>query len=400
MPWLISMRIGSTDCKKLWPALIACSLAVLLSTDPLRLSPIAQFPEFEAHYVELPLQSQLQGFPRDSDSKLQAAELKFVGEVHGPESIAFDALGRGPYTGLSDGRILRWDGATKGWTEFAFTSPNWTEACKGERDGLGREHICGRPLGLRFNKTSGELFIADAYFGLLVVGPDGGQATTLSTEAEGIPFKFTNDLDLDDEGNVFFTDTSSKYPRRSFFISVLAGENSGRLLKYNRVTNHTSVLLHGLKFPNGVSVNRDGSFLIVAEGTTARLLRYWLKGPKSKAAETFALLPGYPDNVRMNEQGDFWVALHCRFSSRMLFFNTRPNLRKFLLNLPIPMRYIYSFFLGQPQGIALKINASSGQLLELLEDQTGKVVKMVSEVQEREGRLWMGSALLPQIAIY
>lgn len=76
------------------------------------------------------------------------------------------------------------------------------------------EHICGRPLGLRFDKRSGDLYIADAYFGLMKVGPEGGLATTLSTEAEGVPLTFVNDLDIDDEGNIYFTDSSSKYPRR------------------------------------------------------------------------------------------------------------------------------------------------------------------------------------------
>ena len=76
------------------------------------------------------------------------------------------------------------------------------------------EHICGRPLGLRFDKKTGDLFIADAYFGLLKVGPEGGLATSLVTEAEGIPLKFTNDVDVDGEGNVYFTESSSHYPRR------------------------------------------------------------------------------------------------------------------------------------------------------------------------------------------
>ncbi|KAH0928396.1 hypothetical protein HID58_014123 [Brassica napus] len=31
------------------------------------------------------------------------------------------------------------------------------------------EHVCGRPLGLRFDKKTSDLYIADAYFGLLVV---------------------------------------------------------------------------------------------------------------------------------------------------------------------------------------------------------------------------------------
>lgn len=79
---------------------------------------------------------------------------------------------------------------------------------------LKNEHICGRPLGLRFDKKTGDLYIADAYFGLLKVGPEGGLATSLTTEAEGVPLRFTNDLDIDEEGNIYFTDSSTKYQRR------------------------------------------------------------------------------------------------------------------------------------------------------------------------------------------
>lgn len=81
-------------------------------------------------------------------------------------------------------------------------------------DYLKHEHICGRPLGLRFDKKSGDLYIADAYLGLMKVGPEGGLATSLTTEAEGVLFGFTNDLDIDEEGNVYFTDSSTQYQRR------------------------------------------------------------------------------------------------------------------------------------------------------------------------------------------
>lgn len=84
---------------------------------------------------------------------------------------------------------------------------------------LKNEHVCGRPLGLRFNKKTGDLYIADAYFGLMKVGPEGGVATSLATAAEGVPFTFTNDLDIDDDGNVYFTDSSSQYQRRSVIIA-------------------------------------------------------------------------------------------------------------------------------------------------------------------------------------
>ena len=83
---------------------------------------------------------------------------------------------------------------------------------------IKHEHICGRPLGLRFDKRTGDLYIADAYFGLLVVGPQGGLATRLVSEVDGVPLKFTNDLDIDKEGIVYFTDSSSVYQRRYVMI--------------------------------------------------------------------------------------------------------------------------------------------------------------------------------------
>lgn len=77
------------------------------------------------------------------------------------------------------------------------------------------ESMCGRPLGLKFNTVTCELYIADAYFGLLVVGPGGGVAKQLATSAEGVPFRFTNALDIDTKtGEVYFTDSSIMFQRR------------------------------------------------------------------------------------------------------------------------------------------------------------------------------------------
>lgn len=45
------------------------------------------------------------------------------GGAAGPESFAFDRLGGGPFTGVSDGRILRWRANESRWVDFAVTSP-------------------------------------------------------------------------------------------------------------------------------------------------------------------------------------------------------------------------------------------------------------------------------------
>lgn len=198
-------------------ALVVAALAAFCGTDPLRWGSMVDFPGFEAHYVDLPSADEMPSHA-DAAERLRGAEVRFRGEVQGPESVAFDPQGRGPYTGIADGRVVFWDGAR--WGTFATTSPRWTdELCSGPKaspmEYLPNEHICGRPLGLRFDKRNGDLYIADAYFGLLKVGPEGGLATPLATEAEGVRLNFTNDLDLDDEGNVYFTDSSLHYQRRS-----------------------------------------------------------------------------------------------------------------------------------------------------------------------------------------
>ncbi|XP_020098740.1 protein STRICTOSIDINE SYNTHASE-LIKE 3-like [Ananas comosus] len=382
-------------------ALVVGLAAVYCAMDPLRLSAVADFPGFESHPVELPPWSELPA-ARDAEDRLRRAEIRFLNQVQGPESIAFDPLGRGPYTGVADGRVLFWDGAR--WSDFAYTSPNRTEELCGPKPSplsyLKNEHICGRPLGLRFDKKTGDLYIADAYFGLLKVGPQGGLATQLTTQAEGVPLNFTNDLDLDEEGNIYFTDSSTNYQRRNFLQLVFSGEPSGRLLKYSQITKETTVLLRGLQFPNGVSMSKDGSFFLFCEGSRGRLSRYWLKGEKAGTWEVFATLPGFPDNVRTNEKGEFWVAVHCRHSVYAHVLSRYTQLRKFLLKLPIPVKYHYLMQIGgKLRGVIIKYGPE-GELLEILEDRQGKVVRAVSEVEEKDGKLWIGSVLMPFIAVY
>lgn len=48
--------------------------------------------------------------------------IPIVGAV-GPESLAFDPHGGGPYTGVSDGRIIKWMENERRWIDFAVTSP-------------------------------------------------------------------------------------------------------------------------------------------------------------------------------------------------------------------------------------------------------------------------------------
>ncbi|KAF9589149.1 hypothetical protein IFM89_019465 [Coptis chinensis] len=360
------------------------ALALYCGLDPFRHSAMSDFPNFESVFIDLPAYSELP-VEKDTENLLQKSEIKFLNQIQGPESLVFDPLGKGPYTGVADGRVLFWNG--KDWTDFAFTSSNRSELCSPKPSPLSymkNEHVCGRPLGLRFNKKTGDLYIADAYFGLMVVGPEGGLATLLVNEAEAVPLRFTNDLDIDEEGNIYFTDSSTNYQRRNFMQLVFSGDDSGRVLKYNPTTKETTVLVRNLQFPNGVSLSKDKSFFVFCEGSIGRLRRYWLKGEKAGSSEVFAILPGFPDNVRTNENGEFWVCAYTVVGSVVSYiYSHYPKLRKFVLKLPIKAKYQYLMQIGGWLHAAALKYSPEGKLIQVLEDSQGKVVKAISEVEKK-----------------
>lgn len=104
---------------------------------------------------------------------------------------------------------------------FFFLVFRRRDLCDGSTN-VDNEPMCGRPLGLQFNPRSCNLYIADAYFGLLMVGSNGGVAQQLATSAENVPFNLTNALDIDSQtGLVYFTDASINFQRRYFQLLFL-----------------------------------------------------------------------------------------------------------------------------------------------------------------------------------
>ncbi|MCO5597553.1 hypothetical protein L7F22_051631 [Adiantum nelumboides] len=338
-------------------------------------------------------------FPADKEDRLlHGAERQAGVDFAGPESLAFDPQGRGPYTGVADGRILRWDGPSLGWTDFSTTSPNRTDVCKPRRPpmmDLSLEPLCGRPLGLRFG-VEGDLYIADAYYGLMVVGPEGGPATSLVAHVGGKALLFPNDVDVG-EDIIYFTDSSTMFQKKEFVLMFLHGDNSGQLISFKPSTKEIKVVLSDLYFPNGIALSRDKSFLLICETLKQRVLRYWIKGPKAGTVEQFATLPGFPDNIRLTERDDFWVAIHAQPNWIM---RLPVLLRRALLKSPVPFAGWYiNMARKQARGMVVRLD-SSGQILEVLEDRQGKVAKLLSGVEERDGVLWLGSVVLPQILKY
>jgi sugar lactone lactonase YvrE len=109
----------------------------------------------------------------------------------GPESLAFESPGGAFYTGVNDGRVLRY--------QLWYRGP-----------------ICGRPLGLAYSPFTKLLYIADAYYGLFVADSNGRLAKQIANSAEGQRFVACNALDTDPiTGNIYFTDASAVYDLRS-----------------------------------------------------------------------------------------------------------------------------------------------------------------------------------------
>ena len=209
-----------------------------------------------------------------------------VGNVNGPEAIAFDDNGL-MYTANEDGRIIVLNSDGSNPQDFAQTG--------------------GRPLGLKFDSNS-NLIVADAFQGLLSIDT-AGQISVLTTGYGGLPFLLTDDLDIGSDGTIYFSDASSVNNLNN--LNNDWGQANGRLLSYNPNTDVTNLLLDNLYFANGVALSPDESYLLVNESAVNHIRRYWLTGPNAGQTEVFSNVSqfqGLPDNITHNGESLFWVA--------------------------------------------------------------------------------------------
>jgi sugar lactone lactonase YvrE len=296
------------------------------------------------------------------NTALEQAELVAVGQVYGPEDVAVDSEGR-IYAGTQDGRIIRVlaDGSVE---TFAETG--------------------GRPLGLHFD-AAGNLIIADAYKGLLSLSP-AGEIVVLTTAAAGLPFGFTDDLDIGADGTVYFSDASSKFNQSEYKLDLLEMRPHGRLLAYYPRSGETRVLLDGLYFANGVALSSDESFVLVNETWAYRIQRYWLTGERAGESEIFIdRLPGFPDGVSGNRHGQFWLALPSPRLQSVDRMHPYPPLKRLAARLPDrlkprPLTY----------GLVIQLD-EQGNILASFHDPTGRHLQEITSVEEHEGYIYLGS---------
>ena len=328
-------------------------------------------PNIEPAPYAPPIAPKMEGALREN-SALSSVELLAKGKLKGPEDIAVDNNGT-VYAGLEDGRIVK-------------ISPEGDVESFAETD--------GRPLGLQWGPR-GDLIVADGVRGLLTVNLEG-EVTVLVPRAETVPLEMADDLDVSSSGLIYFSDATGSEVGMDYYQGLMIHRPLGRLLRFNYYTDDLEVLLTGLYFANGVALSPDEDFVLVSEMSEYRITRLWLKGPRVGDRDVFAdNLPGFPDGISGDGDGNYWVAM---VSPRMWFVDNivLPNLwlRKLLMHLPSWTR-----LKGASYALIIQLN-SEGEIVESLHDPSGKSLSGITNVIERDGKLYIGTLEGDAVGVY
>jgi sugar lactone lactonase YvrE len=328
-------------------------------------------PNIEPAPYAPPIAPKMEGALREN-SALSSVKLLAKGKLKGPEDIAVDNNGT-VYTGLEDGRIVK-------------ISPEGDVESFAETD--------GRPLGLQWGPR-GDLIVADGVRGLLTVNLEG-EVTVLVPRAETVPLEMADDLDVSSSGLIYFSDATGSEVGMDYYQDLMIHRPLGRLLRFDYYTDDLEVLLTGLYFANGVALSPDEDFVLVSETSEYRITRLWLKGPRVGDRDVFAdNLPGFPDGISGDGDGNYWVAM---VSPRMWFVDNivLPNLwlRKLLMHFPTWTRLS-----GASYGFIIQLN-SEGEIVESLHDPSGKSLSGITNVIERDGKLYIGTLEGDAVGVY
>lgn len=306
------------------------------------------------------------------NDRLAAVQRRGAGVGVGPEDVEIDADGQ-VFVGYEDGRIVRF-------------SPDYARHELLTNTG-------GRPLGMKLD-PQGRLVVCDGYRGLLRITMDGA-IETLATEADGVSFGFTNDVDIAPDGTIYFTDASNRFgPAMKARDDVLEHGGRGRLLRHDPATGRTTVLLDGLQFANGVALAPDGRSVLVAQTGRYDVLRYWLEGERAGTHEVFIEnLPGLPDGISSNGRDTYWLALFTVRNPALDALSGWPRLRKVVFRLP-------EFMQPQPKRHAFVLGLSlEGEVTHNLQHPGPESFSPVTSATEAHGRLYLGSLTQDAFAV-
>lgn len=320
-----------------------------------------------------------QGYVGDFSPNTALADIRRIdlGDHSGPEDVAISQDGQ-IYVSTHDGKILTINSETGKISEFADTG--------------------GRPLGIEFG-PDGNLYIADAYRGLLKLDASGTVTVLTDKNDEGSPILYADDLDVTSQGVVYFTDASTKFGAEAnggtlpaSLLDLLEHGPNGRVLKYDPATQQTTTIHEGMSFANGLALTRDEQHILVAETGGYAIHKISLADP-SDTRVILDNLPGFPDNINDNPDGTFWFGLASPRSAPVDQLAGYPFLRKIVQRLP-------AFVQPKPQryGFIARINAD-GVVMETLQDPDGGYALTTGAIDGPDGRLYISSLTEPDLAV-
>lgn len=228
----------------------------------------------------------------------------------------------------------------------------------------------GRPLGIEFDQQ-GNLIVADAFKGLLSISTEG-KITTLLDSIEGVSINYADDVDIASNGNIYFSDASSKFHAKKYgtyaasLLDINEHGGHGRIIEYNPKTKTSTVLAQGINFANGVALSHDEQALLFNETGSYRVLRLPLNGERRGSLEVVIdNLPGFPDNLARGGNGLYWLGLVSPRSKPLDMLSNTPQLRKLVQRLPECLRPKAQYF-----GHIIAIN-DAGNVVFNLQDPLG-----------------------------
>jgi sugar lactone lactonase YvrE len=292
------------------------------------------------------------GFSGDFTQNRKLAEIETIilEDTHGPEALAL--MDNTLYATTREGWIVRYN-------EDTGEVSKWVDTL-------------GSPLGIAFD-NSHNLIVADAYKGLLSIST-AGEITVLTDTINGETIRYADDLDIADDGKIYFSDASSKFGAQQFggtyaasLLDIMEHGGHGRLLVYDPKFQTTSIVMEGLNFANGVAIDNQSRFVLVNETASYRIHKYWLKGDKQGTSELLIdNLPGFPDNIVRGPEGRFWIGLVSPRNQLLDSVSSVPLVRKIVQRLPAFMRpatehYSHVFAIDEEGTVITSLQDPDGQ---------------------------------------